>query len=56
MVPLLSQVQRQRSPHPARRRNMQIVDMSCEPIAVETLGVINSSARLLLDEIGADFR
>jgi len=51
---LLRQVQQQRWQPPARKRS--IVDLSAryffEPIAVETLGVFNESARVLLDNLG----
>ena len=46
---LLRQVQQQRWQPPARRRSARYF---FEPIAVETLGVFNASARFLLDALG----
>jgi len=50
---LVRQVQQQRWPRLARRRNKQSSIDIFQLIAVETIGVFNSSANNLLTEIGS---
>ena len=53
MEQLSRQVQQQRWQPPAKRRNTStsVLVTSFEPIAIDTLGIFNASARHLVDEI-----